>query len=308
MASVQPSLPEDKLSLRNMLIVSAALTVLLLRATQIFGLHVLAMAAVSFAFAFGVDILFARVRKLEMDKRWMVTPLIFTLLLPPATPLWMVAVGSSFGVFFGKAVFGGFGKNVFNPAVVGRLFLSFAFPQYMITRWLNPITGDVISGATPLNILTRGIAFPYTRVELLMGNIPGTLGETFRLGIIILGIALIVLRISDWRIPLSFIGTVFAVNFVGRMFSPDNFSDPVLSLLVGGLLLGAFFLATDPVTAPYTANGKFIYGLGLGIITVLIRNFANHNEGVMFAIIIMNAAAPLLDNIKALRDSEEVSA
>lgn len=293
-----PTLPDETLSLRNMLLVTAALFILLVRATQVFGLSVLAIAATSYAAALLVEQAFVRVRKKSLDNSWMVTPLVFTLLLPPATPLWMVAVGSAFGVFFGKAVFGGMGRNIFNPAVVGRLFLTFAFPQHMLTRWLNPVTGDIVSAATPLITLKRNLPFPYSPMELLLGNVPGTLGETFRLGITVLGLLLIALKVADWRIPFGFIGTVYIINLLGGLLSPDKFRDPVLSILTGGLLFGAFFVATDPVTAPLYPKSKLLYGLGLGAITVLIRNFGANNEGVIFAIIIMNAVAPLLDRTR----------
>ncbi|HSL94164.1 MAG TPA: RnfABCDGE type electron transport complex subunit D, partial [Bacillota bacterium] len=207
-----------------------------------------------------------------------------------------------------KAVFGGQGKNIFNPAVVGRLFLTFSFPQYMITRWLNPVTGIIVSGATPLNSLNRGLEDPFTRMELLMGRVPGTLGETFRLGILVLGLVLVIFKVMDWRIPVSFVGTVFLMNLLGGLVAPDRFRDPVTSLLVGGLLFGAFFVATDPVTSPYGSWSKYIFGLGLGIITVLIRNFGGHNEGIMFAIIIMNAVAPQLDHMTAKWRREGVKA
>jgi Na+-transporting NADH:ubiquinone oxidoreductase subunit B/electron transport complex protein RnfD len=302
------SFPTESISRDRMLLVAGALLVLLLRAAQVFGLSTLAMATVATVSVLLVEIVFSRVRKYEMGFSWLVTALVFTLILPPATPLWMVAVGAVFGAFFGKAVFGGHGKNVFNAAVVGRLFLTFSFPQYMITRWLNPLTGVIVSGATPLNSLNRGLPDPFTRMELLMGRVPGTLGETFRLGILVLGLILVILKVVDWRIPVSFVGTVFLFNLVGGLLAPDRFRDPVTSLLVGGLLFGAFFVATDPVTSPYRNQSKYLFGLGLGLITVLIRNFGGHNEGIMFAVIIMNALSPQLDNLTARWRQEGVKA
>lgn len=298
--------PPAPLGRRNTLILTGSLLILLLRATQVFGLATLSMAAVSILFAAAVEFSFARVRGHKVHESSIITPLVFTLLLPPATPLWMVAVGSGFGVFFGKAVFGGYGRNVFNPAVTGRLFLTFAFPQYMLTRWLDPVSQDIVSSATPLITLNRNIAFPYSTTNLLLGQVPGTLGETFRLGIIVLGLLIVLLKIADWRIPASFIGTVFLMNAVGTMLGSDRFRDPMLSLLVGGLLFGAFFVATDPVSAPYTSAGKLLFGLGLGFITVIIRNFGTHNEGVIFAVIIMNALAPQLDKLFTKPTSQEV--
>lgn len=308
MAADKLVLAKEGISRDRLLLVAGALVIILLRATQIFGLSTLAMAGVALVSTLSVEGLFARVRKYELGHSWIVTSLVFTLILPPATPLWMVVVGAVFGAFFGKAVFGGQGRNVFNAAVVGRLFLTFSFPQFMITRWLNPITGVIVSGATPLNSLNRGLPAPFTHLELLLGRVPGTLGETFRLGILALGLVLVLLKVVDWRIPASFVGTVFLMNLFGGILSPASFRDPVASLLVGGLLFGAFFVAADPATSPLLNWSKYIYGLGLGIITVLIRNFGGHNEGIMFAVIIMNALAPQIDNLTASWHRGEVKA
>jgi len=297
----QPSLSGDPLSLRNLILYTVAGGILLLVASFIFGFYVLAIALVAYLSALVVEWGFAHFRKRPFDRGWMVTPMIFALCLPPTLPLWMVVVGSVFGVFFGKAIFGGLGKNVFNPAIVGVLFLMFAFPSYMLTNWLDPITNDVVASATPLITLNRGIAFPYTLTQLLLGNVAGTLGETFRLGIIILGALLIVLKVTDWRIPVFYIATVFLLNAAGVALSFDQFKDPFLSIFVGGLMLGAFFIATDPFTAPKYPTSKIIYGIGLGFITVIIRNFASFPEGVVFAIIIMNAISPLIDTLKINR-------
>ena len=176
----------------------------------------------------------------------------------------------------------------------------------MLTSWINPETNELISAATPLNILNRDLEFPYTHMQLLLGNVPGSAGETFRIGIIVLGILLIIFKVIDWRIPVVFIGTVFLINLVGNLIDNTRFSDPLLSILTGALLLGAFFLATDPVTSPVYPYSKIFYWIGLGIITVIIRNFGAFNEGVMFAIILLNAISPLLDTMKINRRHAEV--
>ena len=293
------ALPKETLSLKTMLIFTGALGVLLIAATVIFGWYVLAIALVSYVFSFGVEYLFNKARKKPLDNGWMVTPLVFALILPPTAPLWLVAIGATFGTFFGKMLFGGLGKNLFNPALVGYLFVTFAFPALMTTQWLNPLT-DTVAGATPLILLNRtGVAGEFTSWQLLLGNVPGTIGETFRIGIIVLGIALIVLKIIDWKITVSLLSTVFILNLLGMLIFPEsNFRDPVTSLLVGGLLFSAVFVATDPVTAPYHPYAKIMYGFGIGLLTVIIRNFATFPEGLTFAIIIMNAVAPMLDSLK----------
>jgi len=147
-------------------------------------------------------------------------------------------------------------------------------------------------------------------LDLLMGNTIGTLGETFRLGIIVIGILLMVLKVSDWKIPLSYLGSFFVITGVAFLIAPDSIGkDPVLSLLLGSILFGAFFIAVDPVTAPITGKGRVIYGIGLGLLTFIIRNFGTFHEGVTFAIIIMNAISPLIDNktVKEVVTSEEVA-
>jgi len=307
MISNQVSTPQVEHTTKNLVIFTVAAGLLLLTASVIFTPMILAIAAVSYVSAYIVEAGFAKFRKRPLDKAWFVTPMIFTLMLPPTAPLWMAAIGSSFGVFFGKAVFGGSGRNVFNPAVVGTLFLSFAFPPNMLTTWLNPVTNDVVSSATPLITLNRGIPFPYSFTELLLGNTAGSIGETFRLGILVLGIVLIVLKIADWRIPTFYLGTVFGLNLIGGLLLPGSFRDPVLSLLVGGLLFAAFFVATDPVSAPLKPSAKMIYGIGLGIITVVIRNFATFPEGIIFAVIIMNALSPMIDNMLSKQKEEEAT-
>lgn len=307
MISSQSSNPNEVPSQRNLIVFASALGVLLLYATYIFGLNVLLITGVSIAFAFLVEIVFAKVRKKTIEKAWIIVPLIFALMMPPTATWWMAAIGSTFGVFFGKAIFGGLGKNVFHPSVVGILFLYFAFPPYMLTKWLNPVTEDVVATATPLITLNRGIEFPYSVTDLLLGNVPGAIGETFRLGIIVLGLLLILLKIIDWKAPLSFLTTIFVVNFAGGLLSPDKFKDPLLSLLVGGVMFAAFFLVSDASTAPQYPYSKIIYGIGIGLITVIIRNFATFPEGVVFAVIIMNALAPIIDSMKINQKFSEVS-
>ncbi|WP_069998520.1 RnfABCDGE type electron transport complex subunit D [Cellulosilyticum sp. I15G10I2] len=281
---------------RQMQIFAIALLPLVAAGMMHYGMHVLWMLITSYVAAFCVEFSFAKIRHLKVDAGAIVTPLIFTLVLPPTLPLWIVAVGSAFGVFFGKAIFGGLGKNIFNPAIVGRLFITISFPAFMATMWLDPKT-DAITTASPLGVLNRGQDFNYGLMDLLIGGVPGSVGETFRLGIIIIGIILILMRIVNWRIPVFFIGSVFLITWAGSLIWPGTYKDPFLSILVGGILFGAFFVASDPITSPYTQKGRMLYGIGLGIITVVIRNFAAFPEGVMFAVIIMNAVSPLLDDM-----------
>jgi RnfABCDGE-type electron transport complex D subunit len=293
---------------RFMALVVAALTPLTMGAIYFWGWRAAAMILVSYTFGGIAEVAFAVIRKKEIHEGFLVTGLIFPLTLPPTTPLWVAAVGVLFGVIFGKEVFGGTGRNIFNPAIVGRVFLSVAFPKIMTSYWVNPFKDgmggfaafkngvDAVTSATPLAILkNQALMTPYK--DLLFGQGAGCLGETLRIAIILGGIFLIALKIVDWRIPLSYLGTVFVLPVVCNYLFHTRFAPPLFQILSGGLLLGAFFMATDPVTSPFTKPGRWIAGVLLGILTVLIRGLSGYVEGVMFSILFVNAFSPLIDTI-----------
>jgi len=278
-----------------------------------FGLRTLMMIVVSYVAGISVEFTFAVVRKHKIHEGFFVTGLIYPLVLPPTTPLWVVAVGVIFGVLFGKEMFGGTGRNIFNPALVGRLFITIAFPAIMTTSWLMPITEatfaekwltpfaetsitDSITAATPLSTYKTTGVMP-SMLDLLIGNTAGSMGETCRIAIIIGGLILMFTKAGNWRIPVSYIGSVLVFAVIGKHFLPDSIAPPAFQLLSGGLLFGAFFMATDPVTCPFTCAGKYTFGIMCGILTVLIRSFSGYVEGVMFSIVIMNALTPLIDHI-----------
>lgn len=288
----------DNMSLKRYIIfVILALVPSVISSIYNYGLRTLAIIAVSYTTGLIVEAIFSALRGHEdIHEGFFATGLLFPLILPPTIPLWMVAVGSAFGIFFGKEVFGGTGRNIFNPALVGRIFITIAFPVAMSTVWQVPMT-DTITSATPLSLIKTGMEIPYSYWDLLIGRAPGSMGETFRLGIIITGVFLMITKVSNWRIPVSYLGTVAVLSGIGSIFLPGQIAPPLLQLLTGGLLFGAFFMATDPVTAPYSNKGKWIYGLGLGLFTILIRSFAGYTEGVMFSIILMNAFSPLVDSV-----------
>jgi len=242
-----------------------------------------------------IEVAFALIRKRDIEEGFLVTGLIFPLILPPTAPLWIVAVGIAFGTLFGKEVFGGTGRNIFNPALVGRVFVTIAFPKAMAATWRAPFS-DAITAATPLSIY-RGTAELTPYVDLLLGQVPGCLGELFRLGIIVGGLFLIATRVASWRTSLVYLATVALFAAVGNALAPQSFAPPLFQLLAGGLLFGAFYMATDPVSSPATKGGKVIFGVGAGILTVLIRSFSGFTEGVMFSILIMNAFSPLIDHL-----------
>lgn len=291
---------------RYMTSVVLALIPATLAAIYCYGLRVIIVILISYIFGGLIEVLFAIFRKKQIHEGFLVTGLIFPLVLPPTIPLWMVAIGIIFGVFFGKEVFGGTGRNIFNPALVGRIFLSLAFPEYFSIMWQNPFfkglggfikySSDAITSATPLiNFKSAHILTNFT--TFLFNPTPGSIGEVFRIGIIIGGIFLIIAKTSDWRIPFSYLLSVAIFSFFTNALNAQKFAPPLFQLLSGGLLFGAFFMATDPVTSPLTLEGRWIYGILLGLLTVLIRGLSGFAEGVMFAILLMNALTPLIDTV-----------
>lgn len=219
-----------------------------------------------------------------------VTGLLLAFNVPAGLPLWIAAIGSVVAVGIGKQVFGGLGSNPFNPALVGRAVLLASWPVQM-TTWVAPFT--LVTTATPLGQMKlEGISTAYS--SMFLGSIGGSLGETSALALIAGGIYLLWRGIIDWRIPTGFIGTVAVMGWV---FGGDGLfgGDPLFHVLAGGLLLGAFFMATDWVTSPVTKKGRLIMGIGCGLITAIIRIWGGYPEGVSYSILIMNAVTPLID-------------
>jgi len=279
-----------------------------LAAIYFWGLRVIAIIMVSYIFGGLVEVAFAITRKKEIHEGFLVTGLIFPLILPPGVPLWVVAVGIIFGVIFGKEAFGGTGRNIFNPAIVGRIFLTIAFPNIMTVHWQQPFMGgwggflhyqnsiDAITTATPLALFkNQGIVT--SSMALLLGQSAGCIGETFRIGIIAGGLFLILTKIVDWRLPFAYLGTVIVFPFLSNHLLHTHFALGPFQMLTGGLLLGAFFMATDPVTSPFTKPGRWIAGILLGVLTILIRGLSGYAEGVMFSILLVNVFTPLIDTI-----------
>ncbi len=231
-----------------------------------------------------------RKRPFRMDGSAVITGLLLALVLPPTLPVWMAVIGSVFAIAIVKEAFGGLGHNIFNPALGARAFLTLCFPAEM-TTWISPsgFSVDAITTATPLS---ERFVWEASKTSLygdmLLGNTGGSLGETSALLIIIGGMILIGLKLIDWRIPVTYIGTV-------ALFTLILGEDVVYHLLSGGLMLGAFFMATDYVTSPLTRRGKVVFGIGAGLITTVIRLYGGLSEGVCFSILFMNAVTPLID-------------
>jgi electron transport complex protein RnfD len=252
------------------------------------------------------------------DGSGLITGLLLALTLPPGFPLWMVFIGGVVAIALGKAMWGGLGQNVFNPALLGRAFLQAAFPT-AITTWSPPdgryfsMRGtntalpffqgtniDASSGATPLSkmkfdhIATDGW-------DLLIGATGGSLGETCALLLIILGIFMLAKKIINWRIPTAILSTVIVLSGIFYWINPEIYPSPIFMVLSGSLLFGTVYMATDLVTSPITPKGTWIYGIGIGILVVLIRIWGGLPEGVMYAILLMNAATPLLNRFTKIR-------
>lgn len=274
-----------------------------------FGWRMVAMLVVSYAAGGMVEVAFAMIRKEEINEGFLVTGMLFPLILPPTLPLWMVGVGVAFGVFIGKELFGGTGRNIFNPAILGRCFLALAYPAAMSGNWITAgqgLTGrmlqyvtasdlDAVSSATPLVLAKQGELVDI--LKMFLGNTSGSIGETSALAIILGGVFLLLTRVANFR---SVLGTLVSAAVMAGVFhysDPERFAPALWHLCAGGLLFGAFFMVTDPVSSPITNAGKWIYGIIIGVVTILIRNFTGYVEGVMFAILLGNIIAPILDEI-----------
>ncbi|MCK5001164.1 MAG: RnfABCDGE type electron transport complex subunit D, partial [Anaerohalosphaera sp.] len=301
----------------------------------------LPMIIVSYGAGFVVELLFAIVRKEKIAEGFLVTGLIFPLVLPPTIPLWMLAVGVMFGVCIGKELFGGTGRNIFNPAIVGRVFLALAYPSQMSGEvWVKPGHGilgrvldyvtiktptgpdegvmatvvkffsvnadgvrsfftvehiEAITSATPLGLAKKGEFIDVMR--LAIGEVTGSIGETSGLMVLCGGIFLLITRVANWRTVVSILLSAFIMAFALHQSNPEKFASPTWHMFAGGLLFGAFFMATDPVSSPNTNGGKYVYGILIGAVAMLIRNFGAYTEGVMFSILLGNIFAPVIDEI-----------
>ncbi|MHB8962410.1 MAG: RnfABCDGE type electron transport complex subunit D [Saccharofermentanales bacterium] len=243
--------------------------------------------------------------KTKVSEAVLVSCVLFTLTLPPSTPVWVAMVGIAFGVIFGKCVFGGFGRNIFNPALVGRCLIYVSFPAYMTVSWSKPFAGfpggllrydggiDAMTAATPmLQLNNTGAATSY--LSLFFGNTAGSLGETSALLILAAAVYLIITKTASWRIMVSCLVSFSALNAILYWIGTGK-ADPLFAVLSGGFLFATVFMATDPVSAPQNETAKVIYGLLIGILAVVIRTFSIFTEGIMFAILIANTFAPLID-------------
>ena len=303
--SGSPHVHSDESTKKIMWRVNLALVPALLCAIAYFGLNALLVSLVSVAscvlFQWLIEKFIMKQKTTIGDGSAVVTGLLLAFNVP-ATPqmLWIVVIGALVAIGIGKMSFGGLGKNPFNPALVGRVFLLISFPVQM-TTWpqgggLFPVGLDVTTGATPLGILKEeGMAGMPQAWDLFLGHVGGSLGEVSALAILIGTVYLLCRKIISWHIPVAFIGTAFVFSGILWLMNPDQYLDPLSSILAGGIMLGACFMATDMVTSPMAKSGQLIFGFGCGLLTIIIRNWGAYPEGVSFAILIMNSVTPLLN-------------
>ncbi len=256
------------------------------------------------------------------DHSAIVTGMLLAFNVPSNLPWWIIVIGALVAIGIGKMSFGGLGNNPFNPALVGRVFLLISFPVQM-TSWpkvsvLNFAMTDAQTGATPLAIVKEGLkngesyssimnSMPHEYADMFMGNIGGSLGEISAAALILGGLFMLFRKIITWHIPVSVIGSVAIFTAILYGINPETYANPSFHLLTGGLMLGAIFMATDMVTSPMTPKGQIVFGIGIGVITVLIRVWGAYPEGISFAILIMNSVVPLINNwLKPKRFGETV--
>ncbi len=266
------------------------------------------IVVVAYVSGLSVEFIFAQIRGHEVNEGFLVSGMLIPLIMPVDTPLWMIAVATIFAVIFGKEVFGGTGMNIFNPALLARAFVFFAYPAKITGDfiWIEGLSDksskivDGFSGATPLSQAANyAVDKIPSDLTLFLGNIPGSIGETSKLAILIGAAILLLSGIGNWRIMLT---TVLGGLFMSLIFNlvganPYMQISPITQLLMGGFLFGAVFMATDPVTAAQTNTGKYIYGFLVGVIAIMVRVFnPAYPEGMMLSILLMNAFAPLIDH------------
>jgi electron transport complex protein RnfD len=238
------------------------------------------------------------------DGSAVITGILLAFNVPASLPTWMVIAGALIAIGVGKLSFGGLGNNPFNPALVGRVFLLISFPVQM-TTWPATKGVDAVSSATPLGLLKEGLKSGHalseitsklpSNMDLFYGNISGSLGEISAI-MLLLGFAYMLWKkVITWHIPVFLLGTIFVFQGILWLASPERFIEPVFHLLTGGAMLGAIFMATDMVTSPMNSRGQIVFAIGIGVITVLIRNFGAYPEGISFAILIMNGFTPLIN-------------
>jgi electron transport complex protein RnfD len=293
--SFSPHLHKDESVSKIMWMVILSLIPAGIAGAWIFGLGALWIVILAAATAIITEAILQALTKRKitaLDGSALLTGLLLAYNLPPRVPFWLVIVGSFFSIAIGKQVFGGLGQNIFNPALVGRVFLMASWPKYM-TTFTKPF--DAVTSATPLAMIREGkILENISYLDLFLGKRGGCIGEVCILALLLGAVFLMIKGYLSWHIPLTFVFTtgIFTYIFGGKgLFH----GDALFHILTGGLILGAFFMATDYVTSPLTRKGQIIFGIGCGLITAIIRLWGGYPEGVSYAVLMMNAATPIID-------------
>ena len=301
----QPQVRTNMDTKRIMLNVMLALLPSLLAAAYEFGFKPVLMVAVSMSSAVFYEWAYRRLMKKSstiFDFSACLTGMLVAMTLPTTAPWWLPLIGNFFAIVIVKQLYGGLGKNFVNPALASRAFLIASYAGIM-TNWVSPraMGLDAVTMATPMTYLFAGEPMPdyYNYRNLLLGIMPGCFGEACKIALLLGGVYLIIRKIISWRIPVSYIGTVAVLMLIFGHEGYDNFSWMMYNILSGGLILAAFFMATDYATSPVTLPGQLLYGVGCGALTVLIRYFGSYPEGVTYSILIMNICTWAID--KAFR-------
>jgi len=312
--SASPHVHTDRTSKKLMYDVVIALVPAFLVSLYVFGLGALIVTSVAIISCIVFEYLIQKfILKTEitiLDGSALITGILLAFNVPSNLPIWMIIVGSLVAIGIAKLSFGGLGYNIFNPALVGRVFLLVCFPVQM-TLWPSPVINnttivDAVTGETTLGIIKEGLLYGETMttiaskipstLDLLLGITGGSIGEMSALALLIGGIYLIIRRVITWHIPVTVLVTMFVFTGIYWLVDSEMYVNPLIHILSGGALLGAFFMATDLVTSPMTKKGMVIFAIGIGIITVVIRFYGAYPEGISFAILIMNAFVPLINS------------
>ena len=311
--SASPHVHSESTSRRMMYDVLIALIPAFIVSLYVFGLPALVMTSVAVStcilFEYLIQKYLLKTESTISDGSALITGVLLAFNLPATLPLWMVVIGSLVAIGIAKLSFGGLGNNIFNPALVGRVFLLISFPAQM-TSWPTPFENttklvDAISGETTLGIIKEGLMYGETMsaitqqiptmTELFFGFTSGSAGEMSGLALLLGGFYLLARRVITWHIPLTILVVMALMTGIFWLADPELYANPMIHILSGGAILGAFYMATDLVTSPMTKKGMVVFAVGIAVITVVIRLFGSYPEGISFAILIMNAFVPLID-------------
>lgn len=311
--SASPHVHSDRTSKKLMYDVVIALIPAFLVSIYVFGIGALIVTSVAviscLLFEYVIQKYLLKTEVTIADGSALITGLLLAFNLPSNLPIWMIISGSLVAIGIAKLSFGGLGFNIFNPALVGRVFLLVAFPVQM-TSWPTAVVNnttlvDAVTGATSLGMIKEGLMFGETMtqisskipstMDMLFGFTGGSIGEISALALLLGGLFLIFRKVISWHIPVTVLATMAAMTGIFWLINPEHYANPLIHILSGGALIGAFFMATDLVTSPMTKKGMVVFAIGIGIITVVIRLWGAYPEGISFAILIMNAFVPLIN-------------